>query len=414
MKTRFVVFTISLCLALSMTLYAASEEQTGSYPALFEEISKIVEENFYNPAQIARDFPSIKDRYKEQVVQVSTPQAFATLVNAMLRELHASHTYYLTPDDYEYYQLGALFVTIPEIGALFGGQDVMYPTVGIMTQPIAEKIYITTVLAGSVAEKAGLLQGDEILSVDGKSYTPIASLRSAADVAFEIRRGEQAEPQIIVMRPVLVNPKQEMLEAERASVRLIEKEGQKIGYIHIYSYAGEEYHQELLDAIMWGTLQEADALIIDLRYGLGGANPYYLSIFDRNIPVLSVQNRDGEDLIVDSQWRKPAVYLVNKFTRSGKELLAFGAKKYRLATVIGENTAGQTLGGRLFPLSNRDALFLAGQSSRIDGVSLEGVGVAPDIEVPFDIRYCHGHDLQIEKAIDYLVEQLTTAKTAVK
>jgi carboxyl-terminal processing protease len=416
MKKRLVIFTISLCLALSGTLYAASGLQTGSYPALFEEITKIVEENFYNPAQITRDFPSIKDRYKGQVEQVSTPKAFATLINAMLHELNASHTYYLTPEDYEYYQLGALFSRIPEIGALFGKQDVMYPTVGIMTQPIEEKIYIASVLAGSVAEKAGLLQGDEILSVDGKSYTPIASLRSAVgnDMAFEIRRREQAEPQTIVLQPVLVNPKQEMLEAERTSVRIIEKEGQKIGYIHIYSYAGEEYHQELLDAVMWGKLKEADALIIDLRYGLGGANPYYLSIFDRNIPILSMQSRDGEDVIIDSQWRKPAVYLVNKFTRSGKELLAFGAKKYHLATVIGENTAGQTLGGRPFPVSNGDVLFLAGQSSRIDGVALEGVGVAPDVEVPFDIRYCQGHDLQLEKAVEYLVEHLATEKAIVK
>jgi len=81
---------------------------------------------------------------------------------------------------------------------------------------------------------------------------------------------------------------------------------------------------------------------------------------------------------------------VNAFSRSGKELLAFGARKYHLATVIGERTPGQTLGGRLFPLSNGDALFLAVQSSRIDGVNLEGVGVPPDIEVPFDIRYCAG------------------------
>ncbi len=381
MKKRLVMLTISLCLTLSGISDAASALKKCSYPDLFEEIVKIVEENFYNPVQITQDFPAIKDTYRAQVKNIFTQEAFSTLVNAMLHELNASHTYYLTPEDYEYYQLGALFSKIPAIGTLFGEQEVMYPTVGILTQSIAERIYIASVLAGSVAEKAGLLQGDEILSVNGKPYAPIASLRSAVgtDVSFEIRRREQAEPQTIVMQPVLVNPKQEMLEAERASVRIIEKEGKNIGYIHIYSYAGEEYHQELLDALMWGTLKEADALIIDLRYGLGGANPYYLSIFDRNIPILSMQTRDGENIILDSQWRKPAVYLVNKFSRSGKELLAFGAKKYHLATVIGENTAGQTLGGRPFPLSNGDLLFLAGQSSRIDGVALEGVGVAPDV-----------------------------------
>ena len=163
-----------------------------------------------------------------------------------------------------------------------------------------------------------------------------------------------------------------------------------------------------------GTLKEADALIIDLRYGLGGAWPYYLNIVNRDIPILAMHNRDGMETVVDSQWRKPAVYLVNAFSRSGKELLAFGARKYHLATVIGERTAGHCLGGRLFPLSNGDVLFLAVQSSRIDGVNLEGVGVPPDIDVPFDVRYCAGYDVQLKKALEYLVEQLKSETIGVQ
>jgi carboxyl-terminal processing protease len=415
MKHRLSILTISVCLTLFGIASATAAVSHCSYSDLFEEIVKIVEEHFYNPVQITQDFPTIKDTYRKQLPQISTQEAFSTLVNTMLRELNASHTYYLTPENYEYYQLGSLFSRIPEIGELFQGQEVLYPTVGILTQILEERVYIVAVLAGSVAEKAGLLKGDEILSVNGKPYTPIASLRSSVgrDVAFEIRRREQTEPFTIVMQPVLVNPKQEMLEAQKASVQIIERAGTHIGYIHLYSYAGDEYHQELLNALVWGTLKEADALIIDLRYGLGGAWPYYLNIFNRNIPMLTMHERDGTETVVDSQWRKPAVYLVNALSRSGKELLAFGARKYHLATVIGERTPGQTLGGRLFPLSNGDALFLAVQSCRIDGVNLEGVGVPPDIEVPFDVRYCAGHDVQLEKALEYLVEQLASETTGV-
>ncbi len=408
--------TISVCLTFLGVSSTASATSPCSYPDLFEEIVEIVEEHFYDPAQINQDFPSIKDAYRKQLPQISNRKAFSTFVNAMLRELNASHTYYLTPEDYEYYQLAALFFKTPDIGALFQGQDVLYPTVGIMTQSFKERVFVVSVLSGSIAEKAGLLKGDEILSVNGSPYTPIASLRSfvGADVSFEIRRQEQAKPFKIVMKPVLVNPKQEMLDAQKASVRIIQRAGMHIGYIHIYSYAGDEYHKELLDAFVWGALKKADALIIDLRYGLGGAWPYYLNIFNRNIPILEMIDRDGRKTTVDSQWRKQAAYLVNAFSRSGKELLAFGAKKYHMATVIGERTPGQTLGGRLFPLSNNDMLFLAVQSSRIDGVNLEGVGVAPDIEVPFDIRYCSGHDVQLEKAVEYLIDELSNENKHVK
>jgi carboxyl-terminal processing protease len=413
MKKLTGILFACVCITVSLPSFSASVLEQSYYPDLFEEVAGVVEENFYNQTQIARDFPAIKETYRNQLKQVSSRETFSALVNAMLRELNASHTYYLTPDDYEYYHLGALFSKMPEIGALFGDQEVKYPTVGIITRSIEGRNYIASVLAGSVAEKAGLVKGDEILAVNGGPYTPIASLRTSAetDLSFEIRRHEQAEPLTIVMKPAIMNPKLEMLEAERASVRVIEKEGKNVGYIHIYSYAGEEYQKELLDALIWGGLKKADALIIDLRYGLGGAWPYYLNIFNQNIPILTTVNRDGEETIIDSQWRKPAVYLVNEFSRSGKELLAYAARKYNLATVIGERTAGHALGGRLFPLSNGDLLFLAVQGNRIDGVDLEGVGVAPDIEVPFDIRYCCGHDLQLLKAVDHLVEKLTHVET---
>ena len=271
------------------------------------------------------------------------------------------------------------------------------------------QVYVASVLAGGIAEKAGVLKGDEILSVNGKPYSPIASLKSSvgSDVPFMIRRWPQKEPFTVTMRPVWVNPKKELLEAQKSSIRIIRRKGADIGYIHLYSYAGEEYHQALMNALVWGALKKADALIIDLRYGLGGAWPYYLNIFNTDIPRLVIRDRDGKETVVDSQWRKPAVYLVNSFSRSGKELLAFGARKYHLTTVIGERTAGHTLGGRLFPLSNGDALFLAVQSCRIDGVNLEGVGVSPDIEVRFDIRYSAGHDVQLDKALEYLAGQLS-------
>jgi len=41
--------------------------------------------------------------------------------------------------------------------------------------------------------------------------------------------------------------------------------------------------------------------------------------------------RDGT---IDYQWRKPVVMLVNNGTRSGKEILTYGLKQYKIGTVI--------------------------------------------------------------------------------
>ena len=40
----------------------------------------------------------------------------------------------------------------------------------------------------------------------------------------------------------------------------------------------------------------------------------------------------------------------------------------------------------------------------VDGKRLEGIGVEPDIEVPFDIRFAGGRDVQLEQAKDEMVK----------
>lgn len=60
------------------------------------------------------------------------------------------------------------------------------------------------------------------------------------------------------------------------------------------------------------------------------------------------------------------------------------------------------MGGEPFCLQDGALLYLAGEDVRVDGHRLEGVGVAPDIEVPFDIRYADGQDPQLEKAFELL------------
>lgn len=389
-------------------VFASSATNSASFPDLFNEVCALVDEHFFDPVFIQEKFPAIKTEFKKKSLLIKSSDDFSKMVNTMLGQFGVSHTYYLTSSDYEYYHLASVFSFLPPIQALFNQQDILYPTIGIITITLGKKEFIAAVLAGSVAEQAGLLSGDEIVGANGLPYKSIVSLKEhiGTPVIFAIKRHPDAEIQHFAVTPVLLNPKKEMLEAQKASIQVVENQGKKIGYIHIYSYAGVEYHQELVSAISWGTLNEADALVIDLRYGLGGADPSYLNVFNTKVPIVTMVDNKGETHRHDPQLRKPTVLLVNGATRSGKEIMVFGAKKYQLATVIGEQTAGATLGARLFPISNGDFLYLAGRTSNIDNVDLEGVGVTPDIEVPMDIRYQAGRDIQRERAIDYLVELL--------
>jgi len=109
----------------------------------------------------------------------------------------------------------------------------------------------------------------------------------------------------------------------------------------------------------------------------------------------------------DGRWRKPVVLLINEGTRSGKEVLAYGFRKYGYGKTIGTTSAGAVLAGRAFMMSNGGLLLLAVADVSVDGERLEGKGVTPLIEVPFDIRYAEGSDPQLARAIELLVKTVS-------
>jgi carboxyl-terminal processing protease len=151
-----------------------------------------------------------------------------------------------------------------------------------------------------------------------------------------------------------------------------------------------------------GALKEAEALVLDLRDGWGGAQAHYLDLFSAQGPTITMVDRRGDVSIDNMRWRKPVVMLVNGGTRSGKEILAYGFKKYHMGEVIGTRTAGAVLAARALLLSDGSLLILAVNDVFVDGQRLEGVGVTPTIEVPFPVAYAQGNDPQLERALELL------------
>src|SRR5215471_1627622 len=130
------------------------------------------------------------------------------------------------------------------------------------------------------------------------------------------------------------------------------------------------------------------------------------TLFTPNASTTQVTDRSGHTRIEDVKWRKPVVMLVNGGTRSGKEVLAYGFKRYRLGEVIGTRTAGAVLAASVFLMGNGDLLLLAVADVTVDGQHLEGVGVTPTIEVPFDPAYAAGRDPQLERAVQVLSDMI--------
>lgn len=412
--TRTTTTLLFALLALPAALAAQEAPaawETRPFGRLFEEVWQTVRDDFFDPDLAGVDWPGARQRYGPRAAAAGSLEEAVAIINEMLAELATSHTRLFAPSEPELHQLLGIFVSGAlggEIRARYPGGEVSYTGIGIATAEAGGGTFITAVLDGSPAAEAGLLRGDRILAADGEPFSPLGSFRGkeGTPVRLTVERQPPPAPAVDVeVTPAHLRPAELFLEAMRQSVRVIDAGGVRIGYIHAWSYAGRQYHDLLEEEVSIGGLADADALILDLRGGWGGAGPDYLNLFNRRVPVLEQVGRDGTVTTFDPQWRRPAALLVDGGTRSGKEVLAWGFQAYGLGPVVGSRTAGAVVAGRPYLLSHGCVLFLAVADVRVDGRRLEGTGVAPDVAVPRPLEHSAGSDPQLERALEVLRER---------
>ena len=393
---------VAACLMAMAGVMALSQETANiDKGKVFDEVWTAVEKDFFDPSFNGVNWKEVGSRYRPQAVAAQSEEQFAGIVNAMLRTLKASHTTYFSAIDPKRYQIAGVF------GEVLGqDRDALcnYEGNGIDTTEIEGKTFVRAVFDGLPAAKAGILFGDELLSVDGKNYRAIESFRGKAgqNAVVQIRREPDAEPLSINVPVEWLDGRTMFERALDASVRTFDNAGHRIGYVHVWSYAGSKYHDSLKDHILFGALNECDALIVDLRDGWGGASLEYVNLFREPIVEMKSKQRNGTASNFTGVWGKPVCLLVNNRSTSGKELFTYGFKKLGLGPVVGEHTAGAVLAGSVRRLSNDAILYLAASNLWIDGQRLEGIGVEPTISVERPIPYAAGNDPQLDRALDVL------------
>jgi carboxyl-terminal processing protease len=386
---------------------AASSLQANQ--AALDEVWETARDRFYDLRLHELDWPGLRQRYQLVAASAASAEELAVVINTMLAELGASHTRYYTPEETAYYQLADIFVGALRhrgLERVFPSGEVTYPGIGVFTHVDDRgRTFITGVVEGSPAHRTDLLLGDQILSVDDSAFRPVASFHGKVGipVSLSIRRKADESPMTVSVTPTEIHPNAMFLRGLRASARIVTAaNGVQVGYVHVWSYAGNAYQRALEDLITEGPLRDADALVWDLRDGWGGAEPQYLELFNPHAPTMQMKDRRGNIEFVGVKWRKPVAMLVNGGTRSGKEVLAFGFKQYRLGEIIGTRSAGAVLAATAFLMGNGNLLLLAVADVLVDGQRLEGVGVTPTIEVPFDPAYAAGTDPQLDRAVEVL------------
>jgi carboxyl-terminal processing protease len=187
--------------------------------------------------------------------------------------------------------------------------------------------------------------------------------------------------------------------------RIIEHQGRRFAYLPLCWLSGW-LMRETLDR-GFDLACESEGIIIDLRHGFGGGPAVeYIDPFLRTElqGITEESCLRGRRMPSQVAFAGPVIVLVNGNTRSGKELLAYYFQKSRRATLLGARTGGAVSGGRMHRICEDSLLYCCVAMITVDGQRLEGTGVAPDIEVPFDIRFAAGRDVQLDRAKDEMVE----------
>ncbi|NJO78203.1 MAG: PDZ domain-containing protein [Cyanobacteria bacterium RM1_2_2] len=395
---------------------ANSSERVNAFDSstLFEQVWQTVNDHFYDPDFNGVNWSALREEYQPQVGQSPTREAAAAVINTMLAELDTSHTRLYLPEEPAYYQLLGIFQPrLPDLQEqlepFFPEGKITYRGVGIFTQTLDGKVFVSGVLEGSPVAEAGLRVGDQIVSVAGRPFHPIDSFAEADQVEVVIQRtAAEDSQQTLTVAPKLFDATTMFLDAQTASVEVIERQNHRIGYMHLWSYAGDQYQQKLEEELLYGRLKDVDAFVLDLRGGWGGASPTVLNFFTGRGPsVTSILPRQGVRETTQSHWNKPVVMLVNQESRSAKEILAYAFQQYQIGVVVGSQTAGAVVAGRPFLMPDGSALYVAVADVLVDETQrLEGRGITPDIQVPFSLPYAEGADPQKEQAIKTAWESL--------
>jgi carboxyl-terminal processing protease len=407
-----------------------SEEKRFNPAECFDKVWQIINKEFWDPNFNSVDWEDARKRYKPKALAANDHESFGAIVNQMLAELKTSHTYYYTKWDPLYYTLQAALISgdlveqenttdtsvlEKRLPGLYSSQANPHRTrIGVVTKQLNGRHYVTAVLSSSPAEKAGIVLGDWLVEVNGHPFHPIRSFQNMAgqELWLTVQRGQLASTRQKLKVIPVDNKERELFEndSQAHSKKLIDHKGHRFSYIRLWWLLGWKMRGVFEAGIRY---HDTEGIIIDIRDGFGGSpateyiHPFLKGGLETTTQEYIGRHRTGRSTV---SYNKPVIVLINGGSRSGKELLAYYFKKTKRGLLIGERTAGYVCGGSYKRISEESMLLYCAAMVVVDGKRLEGVGVEPDIEVPFDIRFAGGRDAQLERAKDEMVKLIESGR----
>jgi carboxyl-terminal processing protease len=266
-----------------------------------------------------------------------------------------------------------------------------YGGIGIEVELHKGAFSVVNPIAGSPGDKAGILLGDEIVSIDGKPVEHDVPMDKIVD---KLRGKPNTHVRVGLVRPS--TGKRMDLDLVREVIKIESVRGARVidnatGYINIQEF--NDHTGEQFDDALNGLLKRGiDSLVIDLRNNPGGpldaavevAEPF----FKKDDLIVYYQGRkasDRENYLSETEGeplKLPVAILVNDLTASAAEIVAGAMKDAGHAVVVGERSYGKGSVQTIFTLKNGEGLRLTtAHYFTPSGALISGRGIMPQVEV---------------------------------
>lgn len=235
-----------------------------------------------------------------------------------------------------------------------------YGGIGALISTQDDYIVVSEPYENCPAQKAGIMAGDLILEVEGKS----TKSKSTSDVVKILKGQPQTPVKVLIQKAGTKEKVEKSIIREEIKVKNVPYSGminQNIGYIKLTGFT-EDAGREVKDALI--KLKENpnfNGLVFDLRGNPGGLLREAVNIVnifvDKGVDIVSTKGKVKEwektykSLNQPVDLNVPVVVLVNRGSASASEIVSGSIQDLDRGVVIGQRTFGKGLVQTTRPLS---------------------------------------------------------------
>ena len=246
----------------------------------------------------------------------------------------------------------SVYITAKDMQAANDELKGSFSGVGIEFNIREDTLHVQNVIKNAPAERAGLLAGDKVVTIDGKPFVgkivtndeAMRRLKGPKDTKVRIgvlRYGHQKPLEFTVTRG----------DIPQKSITATYMLDDDTGYIRVKNF-GERTYPDMLIALAKLSQEGCKNLVIDLRDNTGGFLQSAVQMANEFLPknklIVYTQGRKSQrqDYVSDgkgSYQRMPLVVLINEGSASSSEIFAGAMQDNDRATVIGRRSFGKGL-----------------------------------------------------------------------